>query len=532
MLVDILNDIEPLPIFNKNEYGELLDYCNFIISNVMSHIVEYDPLYFADESFDEVLWDTVYSQIMLHVSIITELSQGHLTEDIDNIVEEAFCNYYSASVYELSTTFTQTNNKNGDITIPSIVHPRSYANCIVLNPLVKSEIEEKRKKLEILENKPQPYQRTTEWYIFRHNMLTASSIWKALETNSSYNQLIYNKCCPLNTNKYNSVNINSSLHWGQKYEDVSIAIYEEMYGTKVRDYGCIPHDTYPFLGASPDGINIEPNSNRYGRMLEIKNIVNREITGIPKKMYWIQMQMQMEVCDLDECDFLETRFVEYDNVEAFLADKNQNDTKAEKAVNSAFHLNRDGLQTGCMLCFLIKPHNLPIYEYAPIKLTSMDELEQWKQEKITLHEARTNLYFKTIYWKLQEMSCVLVCRNRAWFEAALPFFTKAWETIETERITGYQHRAPKSRNKKKGYDTAHEELMKTFKNCGCLLDVDNLENGGIVDSNKTESETDSKKIVLSNDPDPTNKISLNTNVKSNVNTNANTNIIKRITLKI
>lgn len=39
-----------------------------------------------------------------------------------------------------------------------------------------------------------------------------------------------------------------------------------------------------FLGASPDGINIEPNSEKYGVMLEIKNIVNREITGIPKRV--------------------------------------------------------------------------------------------------------------------------------------------------------------------------------------------------------------------------------------------------------
>ena len=35
-----------------------------------------------------------------------------------------------------------------------------------------------------------------------------------------------------------------------------------------------------------------------------------KLDGIPKKEYWIQMQLQMEVCDLDECDFLETRFIE------------------------------------------------------------------------------------------------------------------------------------------------------------------------------------------------------------------------------
>ena len=61
------------------------------------------------------------------------------------------------------------------------------------------------------------------------------------------------------------------MHHGNKYEDVSIMFYEHKYNTKIRDYGCIQHDTYKFLGASPDGINVEPNSELYGRMLEIKN---------------------------------------------------------------------------------------------------------------------------------------------------------------------------------------------------------------------------------------------------------------------
>ena len=78
-----------------------------------------------------------------------------------------------------------------------------------------------------------------------------------------------------------------------------------MYKTKVYDYGCLPHPKYKFLAASPDGINDDPESPLFGRMLEIKNVVSRKITGIPKKEYWIQMQLQMEVCDLDECDFLE-----------------------------------------------------------------------------------------------------------------------------------------------------------------------------------------------------------------------------------
>ena len=116
------------------------------------------------------------------------------------------------------------------------------------------------------------------------------------------------------------VNINTTLHWGQKYEPLSVLIYEYLYDTKVEDFGCIRHPTYNFLGASPDGINIDKKSKKYGRMLEIKNIVNREINGIPKKEYWTQTQLQMEVCDLDECDFLETKFTEYPDSSSFYND--------------------------------------------------------------------------------------------------------------------------------------------------------------------------------------------------------------------
>ena len=135
-------------------------------------------------------------------------------------------------------------------------------------------------------------------------MITASNAYKAFENNTVKNQLIYDKCQPINEFKeVKMVNTNSTLHWGQKYEPLSVLIYEHKYNTQIEDFGCIQHEKYNFVGASPDGINVDVNSKRYGRMLEIKNIVNREITGIPKKEYWIQMQLQMEVCELDECDF-------------------------------------------------------------------------------------------------------------------------------------------------------------------------------------------------------------------------------------
>ena len=44
--------------------------------------------------------------------------------------------------------------------------------------------------MENYKNREQPEQRTTAWYNFRWNLLTASSIWKALDTDSNKNNLI------------------------------------------------------------------------------------------------------------------------------------------------------------------------------------------------------------------------------------------------------------------------------------------------------------------------------------------------------
>jgi hypothetical protein len=117
-----------------------------------------------------------------------------------------------------------------------------------------------------------------------------------------------------------SNNLSSPLHHGIKYEPLSAMIYEKKYDTKIGDFGCIVHPKHSMIGASPDGINIDIHSSRYGRMLEIKNISNRNIDGIPKEEYWVQMQIQMETCDLDECDFVETRFKEFESEEQFYED--------------------------------------------------------------------------------------------------------------------------------------------------------------------------------------------------------------------
>ena len=125
----------------------------------------------------------------------------------------------------------------------------------------------RNKKINYLKSKPQPSQRTKEWYEFRHKLITASNAYKAFESPATQNQLIYEKCQPLkafeededatDNKEIKIVNTNSALHWGQKYEPLSVMIYEHMHNSQVEDFGCIQHRDYKFLGASPDGIVIK-----------------------------------------------------------------------------------------------------------------------------------------------------------------------------------------------------------------------------------------------------------------------------------
>ena len=308
------------------------------------------------------------------------------------------------------------------------------------------------KKIRALQEKPQPDQRTPEWYARRNNLITASAASKAFGSQASVNQLVYEKCKSQTTEAagLGSANqsppaplqgpVNSPLHWGQRYEPVTVMVYKHRNKTTLGEFGCIQHDKYPFIGASPDGINIDAASPMYGRMVEIKNIVNREITGQPKEEYWIQTQIQMEVCDLDECDFVETRFKEYDSKEEYDADgstkEGYNAKGNEKGIILWFQTAPAITQHG----HIVSPTQL--YEYAPIGATAY-EYDKWEAEMFIKHERLRSIWVRTIYWYLDEYSCVLVRRNRLWFEEAVKVLAGVWEMIEEERETGYEHRAPK-----------------------------------------------------------------------------------------
>ena len=284
-----------------------------------------------------------------------------------------------------------------------------------------------------LKNIYQPKQKTKEWYEYRHHLFTASSIWKIFGSDSQYNSIIYEKCKPY-TYETKFWNSQGAMQWGIIYEPVSILLYESIYNTKIDDFGCIPHPEYDFIAASPDGINIDPNSNRYGRMIEVKNIFNRDITVIPKEDYWIQMQIQMETCNLNECDFIETRFKEFNNEFEFY--------EYDTSIGT-------NLYKGLILCFIQRNVNdgeqNPVYEYMPFSiLLDKDSVYEWINNKKKEFKDEYILYNER-YWYLDEFSCLLIKRNVKWFKNALPKIKNAWTTVLNEKESGYEHRCPKKK---------------------------------------------------------------------------------------
>lgn len=366
---------------------------------------------------------------------------------------------------------------------------RSYINNDIINPLNDTMKDIIKNKIHIIEEKDKtnPPQRTPDWYRKRYNLLSASNIYKALGTQKQKNSLIYEKCMPLNIDKHRGVNINSPFHWGQKYEPVAQMYYEYNYNAVVNEYGCIPHDSIEFLGASPDGIIVNEDCDRYGRLLEIKCVVSRIINGIPKPEYWVQMQLQMECNDLDECDFLECNFEEYDIFDDYINDGD-------------FQKTETGLQKGVIMYFDLS--GIPHYEYCPFN-ASKEEFDIWEEEMMKKNNDKC--FVRYIGWRLENVSCVTVPRNRQWFNEVLPEFQELWNTILDERISGYEHRKPSRRSPKptiSNTDTDTKKISPLMK----PIDKASVQNQ-LIKSSLFES------LLQSNDVDAKNLIDIDNQTK-------------------
>lgn len=395
-----------LEILNEDDIIELQSSIN---ESIYSEL-ETNPLQYSDKDFYEIL--TKYILDLFY----TEWEEAELCNKED---------YYELGefVYDFILDFFETYKE--------FPH-RQYSEYKDEDVCKESLIE----KIKYLKDLPQPKQKSIEWYEYRYNLLTASSIWKVFGSESMMNSIIYEKCKPLDPNiskKY----MGSSIQWGNIFEPVSIMIYERKYKTKVEDFGCIQHPEIKCIGASPDGINVDENSEKFGRMLEVKNIYNRDIDGNPKEEYWIQMQIQLETCDLEICDFLETRFKEYELEEEYFED-----------VSSEWK--------GIILTYYNVSQNEIIYKYSELNIESIDYIN-WKNELSEEFEKKGFTHTKTYFYYLDELSCVVVKRNRLWFNSAKNKIIETWDIILKERVEGYEHRSTKKKIENNKVFVSHED---------------------------------------------------------------------------
>ena len=202
------------------------------------------------------------------------------------------------------------------------VHPArlaialSFANQLagVRPPLEAAEVEARaaqvqRWRLQLAELLVRPgiAQRTPEWYEARHSLITASDAAQALGCAKFGNQRqFFQKKCGLPEEQAPFDAEVPPLKWGVMFEPVAQAIYSAAAGgTRVHEFGLLRHPHLAHVGASPDGIT------ELGVMLEIKCPWRRKIVeGDVPMQYYHQIQAQLAVCGLDECDYFECEFDE------------------------------------------------------------------------------------------------------------------------------------------------------------------------------------------------------------------------------
>lgn len=295
-------------------------------------------------------------------------------------------------------------------------------------------------------------QRSSGWFALRKRLISASDGGCVIDVNHyerPYKFILKKVLEP-------PFQSNESCYHGKKFERIATMIYEYRMNVRVEEFGVVEHPTINFLGASPDGI-VGPykadgiSKTKYvGRMLEIKCPNRRKIqtSGAIKgficpEYYWVQVQLQLECCNLNECDFLQCDLQEYDDRDDFIEDTDPNEP---------FRSISTGLEKGCLIQMLPlnkgsdvldtdgnfsqMNYNKTVWEvadfiYPPKIEMTPAECDIWIASEIDkFNEKHPGYYFdRVVYWRLCKLGCVLIKRERDWFAEHLPTYKKMWDYV-------------------------------------------------------------------------------------------------------
>jgi hypothetical protein len=248
--------------------------------------------------------------------------------------------------------------------------------------------------------RPQVPQRTPAWYLQGKTVLTASEFATLYGSPRAVGQLVLSKVPvaavgTVSANRLACMTCEmSSLDWGVRFEPVVKQILARRWGTVIVDSGRIMHPTDPNLAASPDGFIMDATDPaKIGRLIEIKCPIRRAIgEGIPFE-YWCQMQIQMEVTGIGECEYVE---VKLDSVE-----KGRPDLSGE-ADGFLWLLQND---TTCEMR----------YAYTAEEYDGFD-LQVWTM-------------LERIPWRVAGLYTETVVRDRGWYASTEEMRTRFWEEV-------------------------------------------------------------------------------------------------------
>jgi hypothetical protein len=186
---------------------------------------------------------------------------------------------------------------------------RGHAAAAALG-LPRMPLEARRARLRALRAWDQPEQRTPAWYAMRDNMVTASDFGGLLGSDRALRTFARRKAAASSAARAaggGRPTGGSACQHGVLCEPVCQLVYERLRDARVEEFGLLRHAEHAFVGASPDGICDERSAPELvGRLVEFKAPYSREIVpgAVPKK-YLAQIQGQLEVTQMDLCDYLE-----------------------------------------------------------------------------------------------------------------------------------------------------------------------------------------------------------------------------------
>jgi len=274
-------------------------------------------------------------------------------------------------------------------------------------------IKQYRDELKVLLQLPLMKQRTDEWFEARKTRLTASDLYDAIKGGNVSIKLAKKKANIVIDNiNYNAI---PALKWGTMFEPMATRCYsQKMNNINIHDFGLICDVDNKHFGASPDGIN------DLGIMLEIKCPYSRKIIdGIIPDKYKMQIQGQLAVCKLKECDYIECIFKTIENEEDYL----------ELKIN-------DSIRHGVIAEYYNSKGEY-IYYYSNVNKTPkecVDEIINNKQNYINSEESNKLKFSKYTYWKLDEMIIQRVIFNNTEWNNIIPKINIFWEKVEEYKM--------------------------------------------------------------------------------------------------